>query len=308
MIGNHRKIKKLKEKIFNKLPFYYFPLMKLFFSLLKILRPFNCVTASLGTLLGGWIAEANLTKGEILTLLFVTFTATGFGNVINDIADINTDKISHPERPLPSGILSIKLAICYSIFLASVSIIGAFSVRVIFGIGTIIPLILLVLYAFIFKGIPFVGNIIVSLLVPYSLVFPSIGAPNFWRIFIPCVIAFFLNFSREIVKTLQDEAGDRALGLITAAVFSRILLKRIIVLVNLLSIIFIMLQYYFGFSGNVYIILVAIIVIPLQMSIFYFIFKYNLTEKIKILSLLYKLEMVIGIIAFGIDNFFFVNK
>ncbi|MCX7727552.1 MAG: UbiA family prenyltransferase [Chitinispirillaceae bacterium] len=264
--------------------------------------------ASTGTLLGAWISYANLTKKELAILFFVTFNATGFGNVVNDIADIETDKISHPNRPLPSKIISLKIAISYSIFLAITSIVAAFSVAPIFGIGTIIPLFFLVLYSFIFKSIPILGNIIVSLLVPYSLIFPAMGAPEFWRIFIPCLIAFFLNFSREIVKTIQDKEGDKAAGLVTTAVLSLSFLKGIIVIVNLLCLLLMILQYQMGFSGTLYIILVIAIVIPLNLINFYLVLRYKLTKKIDSISLLYKVEMISGIAALAIDNLWFVNR
>lgn len=282
--------------------------METFFSLIKILRPLNCLISGVGTLIGAWISSANLSKVQTLTLFFVTITATGFGNVINDIADIKTDKISHPTRPLPAGNISIKIAILYSATLGGIAIVAAFSVAPIFGIGTIIPLSLLILYAFILKRTPLWGNILVSLLVPYSLIFPAIGAPDFCRIFIPCLIASFLNFSREIVKTLQDEIGDKTCGLVTTAVLPRSLLKNIIFIVSIFSFLLMILQWQFHFSGAVYILLVSTVVIPLHFVNFYIVLRYNLTEKIETLSLLYKVELVSGILALTVDNFWFVNN
>ena len=49
---------------------------------------------------------------------FITgFAISGYSMIINDVYDIEIDKINQPERPLPQGFVSIKLAISFSLIL-----------------------------------------------------------------------------------------------------------------------------------------------------------------------------------------------
>lgn len=71
---------------------------------IRILRPVNA-------LMGFFNIYYRIYSCNVMFIILVpltlgaisVFLVTGAGNIINDISDLNTDKINHPDRPLPSG-------------------------------------------------------------------------------------------------------------------------------------------------------------------------------------------------------------
>jgi len=76
-------------------------------ALVRITRPHNAVVAGLTALLGYLIATGTLTSPSLL-LAVVVVLVTAAGNVINDVYDIEIDRINRPERPIPSGEISLR--------------------------------------------------------------------------------------------------------------------------------------------------------------------------------------------------------
>ncbi len=260
--------------------------------------------ASGAVYLGVWISSAPLSLLRSTILAAVAACATGFGNVINDVIDIDSDRISHPDRPLPSGQLSTANALVYGIVLAVLALTGAFFVGSRFGIATLIPLLLLTLYAIRLKGTPLAGNLIISLLVAYALIFGSIGAPKVHQLFIPAVLAMLLNFSREIVKDLQDDRGDRAAGIITSAALPHPLLRRILYVCSGVYALLLFVPFLLGHFGILYVLIVAIAAVPLHIRRLVLLHRPDWNTRTAVLSLLLKIEMFSGLFALAIDRIF----
>jgi geranylgeranylglycerol-phosphate geranylgeranyltransferase len=68
----------------------------------------------------------------IIPASFSLAILNGASNILNQITDLKSDKISKPYRPIPSGIISIKQAAIVSIFLYSLSILFAFLINPVF--------------------------------------------------------------------------------------------------------------------------------------------------------------------------------
>ena len=80
-------------------------MFKKIISFIEIVRPSVVMLAGLFTLLG------NLLSGGISIISIVSaMLLCGAGNVINDIMDYEIDKINRPERPLPSGRMTMSQA------------------------------------------------------------------------------------------------------------------------------------------------------------------------------------------------------
>ncbi|MHA2072232.1 MAG: UbiA family prenyltransferase, partial [Candidatus Thorarchaeota archaeon] len=97
---------------------------------LSIIRPQNCFIGSLTVIAGflmGYKQDPILNLFDVLIILafaYITyFTIAAGSNVVNDIYDIEIDKINRPHRALPSGRITIKQA---WISLAILSAIGLF--------------------------------------------------------------------------------------------------------------------------------------------------------------------------------------
>lgn len=253
-------------------------------------------------LLGSWISGASGTVFQRILLALTAFMATGFGNIVNDIMDIKSDSISHPERPLPSGRISLKDAVVYAILLVAGAMLCSFIVGPLFAVAALAPIALLTLYAFCLKGTPLAGNIIVSLLVAYSLVFGSLEAPGLHHLLIPGLLAVLLNFSREIIKDMQDRDGDSAANIITSATLPRSLLQKLIIFNSILYGLLIALPWILGHFGAAYLAVCLVLIVPCHIRRTVLVCRPDWDIKATLISRSLKIEMLLGFTAMAIDR------
>jgi geranylgeranylglycerol-phosphate geranylgeranyltransferase len=271
-------------------------------SYIKLLRPENILMLACGVGLGFWLSHAGGHLHILLMLMVAAGCAAGFGNVVNDIADIETDRISHPKRPLVSGKIAKKSAHAFSVVLAMSGAITAFFASWLHGIGTVAPLCLLLFYALFFKGTPLAGNILVSLLVAYGLVFGGMLGPELHRLYIPAVLAFLLNLPREIVKDIQDEKGDLAVGYITSAALPRSILKAIISICGVFYAVLVIIPFVCRDFGITYAIACLCTVVPLHLYWIFLLYRSDLKNSAGKISSLIKYEMLCGLAALALDE------
>jgi 4-hydroxybenzoate polyprenyltransferase len=78
--------------------------------LVRLARPANIITAY-ADILAGYAAAPAATPAAMPFLLLVTTGLYGGGVVFNDVFDADLDAIERPERPIPSGTVSVKAAV-----------------------------------------------------------------------------------------------------------------------------------------------------------------------------------------------------
>ncbi|MEW5759595.1 MAG: UbiA family prenyltransferase [Candidatus Thermoplasmatota archaeon] len=184
--------------------------MKLAIGLLKLIRPLNCLMASLGIGIGALVGGGIPIEYSIVILgMVIGALYTGGGNSLNDYFDRDIDRINHPERPIPLGYVKPKTAIIFSIFLFSLGLCLVLITNNLLCIGiVVINLVLLILYEIKLKNIGFMGNICISWLTASLFIF---GGALVNKIFLPLflsLLAFFACLGREIVKDIEDIGGD----------------------------------------------------------------------------------------------------
>jgi 4-hydroxybenzoate polyprenyltransferase len=79
-------------------------------ALLCLMRPANIVTAHSDILAGYAVAGAADSSRLLLLLLLATTGLYGGGVVLNDVFDAKLDAVERPERPIPSGAISVTAA------------------------------------------------------------------------------------------------------------------------------------------------------------------------------------------------------
>ncbi|REK08054.1 MAG: hypothetical protein DWQ44_12270 [Bacteroidetes bacterium] len=153
-----------------------------------------------------------------LLVLSTVFIAAG-GYIINDIQDIEIDKINKPGSNVAGNQISI--SICrklYSILTITGIITGIYIAWVsgkpaMAGIHIFAALSLYV-YATYFKKKLLSGNLIISSLAFLALFMVGLFEPEFYRnigiLFVYSIFAFGLTFLREVVKDIEDTEGDTA--------------------------------------------------------------------------------------------------
>ena len=92
----------------------------------RILRPMNCVLSGLVIITSAFIVLPISEIREIWLSIALAAIAAGLiagaGNAINDYSDIDTDRIAHPKRPLPSGMTKKSTVLRMSVFLFIISL------------------------------------------------------------------------------------------------------------------------------------------------------------------------------------------
>jgi geranylgeranylglycerol-phosphate geranylgeranyltransferase len=274
----------------------------------KILRLPNLLLLALSVVLGFWLSHNPAGIACLSLLVIAAMSCAGFGNVVNDISDIETDRISHPSRPLARGEISVGQARIFSVVLAVVSLACSFYVSVLNGIGVLVPLVLLLLYAAFLKGTPLLGNVLVSLLVAYGIVFGGLTAQDgLTRLFIPALLAFLLNFVREIVKDVQDASGDSAANIRTSASLPEKVLKAVITGSAIVYVLLVFVPFILHQFGMLYAVLCLVAVVPLHVYWFALFYKSDWNKNASAISLLIKYEMLCGLLALALDQLFVLH-
>jgi geranylgeranylglycerol-phosphate geranylgeranyltransferase len=268
----------------------------------KMARPGNAIMTGIAIALGFWLSRNTLPLPGLALLIIAGICATAFGNVINDMKDVATDRISHPQRPLPRGELSIAAVWGYLVFLALSALGSSLFVSKTHAIATLLPLLLLSVYTLYLKGTPLFGNILVSLLVAYALLFGGLTAPHFSRLLLPATLAFTLNLIREIIKDLQDEPGDHAAGIVTTARLPGPVIRITVFSLCALYLLLLFLPSITGQFGLTYALICAIVIVPMHCRWIFLFVKKERNGRLPFLSLLIKGEMLAGLAALALDQ------
>lgn len=178
--------------------------------------------------------QVALSDFQFLLLVIATICIAAAGNVINDIYDMDIDAINRPTKLLIGRSISEKAASRIFIILNILGVaVGFYLANSIgkpgFAAIFIIISALLYMYASYVKGILLLGNLLISLLVAFSIliigifdIVPAITSEDKAGQLVAMQIllhyaffAFFINLIREMVKDVQDINGDKNGGLNT---------------------------------------------------------------------------------------------
>ncbi len=179
---------------------------------IRITRPVNGIMGIAATIISAYIGTGSLFLSfymEIAAACACVFMVTSGGNVINDITDVETDRKNHPDRPIPTGMISLDAARNYSIALFAIPL--ALS-AIFLPIDALIVVALaegvLISYEFMTKKLGLSGNVSISILVGLIFLFGGIAVGSFERMLILFGMASLANLSRELIKEVEDIEGD----------------------------------------------------------------------------------------------------
>lgn len=183
----------------------------------RLLRPLNVAMILVGVALGGVLsggvgAVQGVAAARLLRAALSAAMIGAAANALNDVFDLEIDRVNRPERPLPSGLVSVGAA------------------RGLAGVGTAGGLVLaatlstthltlalgvvgmLLVYNAALKRVALAGNAVVALVIGTALLYGgwAVGPPG--PALIGAAFAFLTTLAREIVKDIEDVAGDAAAG------------------------------------------------------------------------------------------------
>jgi len=179
---------------------------------IRLLRPINCVMASLAVPVASFIMNQEFIQTKYIMVgiaSIIVFLVTGGGNALNDYFDREVDKINHPDRPIPSGEISPKNALIFSLILFSASVVLAhLFLDSLTAIVVVLAIFLLGVYEGFTKRLGFVGNLNISALVGLIFIYAGFLSHEYIKSLFPFLLAFLSNVGREIAKDIEDVSGD----------------------------------------------------------------------------------------------------
>lgn len=184
--------------------------------LLELTRPGNAIAAGILTVTGTFVAGGSFGETQVITAsIIATVFATAAGNAINDYFDRDIDEINRPDRPIPRGAVSPRGAATYAGALFLGAVVAALMLPPLAIAIAVINLLALLAYTELFKGTPGIGNVVVAYLTGSTFLFGGAAVGRPWDAVVLFVLAALATLSREIVKDVEDVAGDREEGLRT---------------------------------------------------------------------------------------------
>jgi geranylgeranylglycerol-phosphate geranylgeranyltransferase len=273
---------------------------------MTITRPVNVIITFVSVLVAAMICLPGKIPGlnVLLAAISAALTAAS-GNIINDLFDIETDKINRPLRPLPSNRITITEAYILILVLILLSLVISYLISYSAFFIVIISHLILFLYSKYFKSIPLLGNITVAFLTGLVFIFGGVVVGNPSAAIVPAVFAFLINLIREVVKDIQDVEGDEKSNIVTFPIkygFKKSkLLALIITLILILCTLFPFVMHIYSIE---YFVIVMIIVNPILVYCLKILFWKSIPSgedrsliNLSKISKLLKLSMVFGLIA-----------
>jgi len=184
---------------------------------LRLVRAGNLGVSFVGTVVGGLVARGVGVNVPLTVWLFLglagisTALVTAGGNVLNDLLDLEGDRINHPDRPLVTGQISVGTARGLTTALFVGGIVVAVPVALVEPLLAFIlaaAVVLLIAYEFRFKKVGFLGNLVVAFLTGMVFLYGAAAAGNAVVLLPFAAMAFLATLSREVIKDMEDVAGD----------------------------------------------------------------------------------------------------
>lgn len=261
---------------------------------------------------------------QYVLLILATVCLAAGGYIINDIMDVETDRINRPHKLIIGKSISQHNAYNYYMGFTTVGVVVGFYLANVIDKSLFTALFVgiagtLYYYAVNLKKTVLIGNIVISLLVAMSLlvvglfdllpmIFP--GNQHVMKVFFEILldyafVLFFVNLIREIVKDIEDKRGDIQSKRITFPIkFGRSVAAKTAALLTLIpvsGITYYLLTYLPNlFIANTYVLLT--VVGPL----IYFMLKVwtaSETREFAKLSVVLKLVMLFGVLSIAVITY-----
>jgi geranylgeranylglycerol-phosphate geranylgeranyltransferase len=263
---------------------------------LQIIRPINCGITFISVLVGAWIGRSVYFSGPLVAAGCIGFVVCAFGNVVNDLKDIEIDRTNNPKRPLPSGRAKQNIVRWMAIsFLVSAAA-GSILLGILSFLVVIVALLLLFLYSTFLKKTP-AGNFTVASTTGLSFIFGGIVAGNA-ACLIPGLFSVFIHLPREIVKDVIDMNGDRLAGARTLPIIAGpvVAYNTSALFLGLLCLM-LPLPYVAGVLNISYIIIILAVAYPMIFYVIYRLLTKPSTGALPLISNLMKAAMAVGLFA-----------
>jgi geranylgeranylglycerol-phosphate geranylgeranyltransferase len=176
-----------------------------------LVRPELPLAGGICVVAGQIIALGTLPTIFVGVMGFLTaFFISGAAMISNDYFDLDVDRINHPQRPLPSGRISVReLIILTSLFSVAGFVTAAFLGLLAVTFAVIIWIVA-ISYNWRYKETGLLGNMMVALSVAWFFIFGgvTVGGVTNGVVWTFAALAFLFDLGEEIASDAMDMEGD----------------------------------------------------------------------------------------------------
>ncbi len=189
---------------------------------LELVRPVNCSMIGLAVLVGEFVSRpvAILPLQSILGFL-TGFFICAYSMAVNDVYDVEVDRVNRPERPIPSGRISIQNANRLSI---AVLLAGTACAALSLIPGAVVIALVYAALSWLYNSRAKRAGIWGNMIVASSLAIPFIyggvisgGTVGSSLLLMMALTSFLAGVGREVVKAMADTDGDAKRGINSVA-------------------------------------------------------------------------------------------
>jgi len=251
--------------------------------------------AAVATFIGYSVAVQGFEFNAFLGIaMAVAFIICGAGQAINDFFDRGIDAKTGKEKPIPSGKISAKNALAYAILLFLVGNLLAFTLTTAaFLIAATISA-FLIIYSALLNKAKYLGNFIVALGTAFPLLFGAALFGYYGVVGFFVISAFFVNFSRELIKDFEDREKDKGVKKTLPLLVSAGKVNALILLFYVVGIVVAFSVFVKGIQSIFYFGLISVASI-----LFLYSFKLVLDIKYSMAQKIAKSAMIVALIAFA---------
>lgn len=272
---------------------------------IDILRPSNVGLFFMAIMLGAVMIDglnALAIPGVWIAALSGTLIG-GAANVINDVMDVEIDRINKPKRPLVSGVITEDQAKRYWAMLNIAAVALAFALSLEAFLMAVAAVPLMYAYSVYFKRMVFIGNLVVCLVISGGFVFGALAVGNLSGVWFPVIFSFLFNMGREILKDLEDTKGDQAAGAETLAIrLGTTGTLRVVTLMFSVLILVSLVPYVMGIYGKWYLFSVMILCNSIVLFVIIRAWQVQTKENFYKLNTILKVAMLTGIISIAVGR------
>lgn len=178
-------------------------------ALVKLIRPEVSPLAFFTVYIGALAAGSPLFSIPVVLAMFAVFFIAAGSSPFNDYFDYEIDKIIHPNRALPLGLIKPNTALYMGITLFSIGILLSIFINLQVFFFSIFGVTLIVLYELVTKKIGLLGNFVVAFTVSISFMYGGSAAGSLLTPAFYTLVSFFILFGREILLDVRDYEGDK---------------------------------------------------------------------------------------------------
>ncbi len=260
-------------------------------SAISFIRPLNLLIIAASVVMGFVIGGLLLSRLTVLTATqFVLIAASGYA--VNDLKDIEADRINRPRRALPSGALTLRVGRAIAFLLCLSAIVNMFFLPLKAASVAAAVLAAACIYGLSAKKAGISGNLAVAGMTAAPLYTVLLFSPDAHNLTALTFFAFLITLLREIMKDLNDLPGDLVCGKRTLPALAGTGVTRLALCI--LTFIFLAATIRLRYSaadGIVYLFIVAGVCNGMNVAALLLGFK----EKYSAACVVYKINMLIGI-------------